>query len=1171
MKSGMLIFAAVVALTSVFVLAGGISADNTGHQNPSNNAADTGGLGDGFRYDPANAYTDGSGAASSPSGRETRHRYYGYNFSIPSGSIIKGIVVRLDAWLSGYSCGTGWGVGYLGVELSGDGGINWTPAQNTTDQMVGSETTYLLGGESATWSRTWSAGDFSNANFRVRISCHATGDCQGYRDFYLDWVPVDVYYRGMPPGADDDGDGIENVADNCPEMYNPDQANWDGDSRGNMCDNCRSTSNEDQMDSDGDGIGDACDNCPFVFNYDQGDYHDHDGIGDACDDDNDNDACVDLVDPAPLTYSPDTDGDGIHDDCDNCVSVANSGQADGDNDGYGDACDNCPVVAYANQADADGDGTGDACDNCPAVANANQVDTDGDGWGDVCEECPADPDKNIPGVCGCGVADTDGDGDGVYDCVDTTHIGFQNPSNNAADTGGLGDGFRYDPANAYTDGSGAASSPSGRETRHRYYGYNFSIPSGSIIKGIVVRLDAWLSGYSCGTGWGVGYLGVELSGDGGINWTPAQNTTDQMVGSETTYLLGGESATWSRTWSAGDFSNANFRVRISCHATGDCQGYRDFYLDWVPVDVYYRGMPPGADDDGDGIENVADNCPEMYNPDQANWDGDSRGNMCDNCRSTSNEDQMDSDGDGIGDACDNCPFVFNYDQGDYHDHDGIGDACDDDNDNDACVDLVDPAPLTYSPDTDGDGIHDDCDNCVSVANSGQADGDNDGYGDACDNCPVVAYANQADADGDGTGDVCDNCPTVANTDQVDGDDDGHGDACDNCPVEANANQADADGDGIGDPCDNAPTIPNVDQSDADGDGIGDPCDNAPTIPNVDQSDADGDGFGDACDIDEIELSYTSEVEEQGGTYRLNRANSVRDWPYFDFGWHCVGNGNCGNLTIYNGSILDVEIVQVCALCTLRTRSECGYFSIVQPAPRDEVLKPGASRTIQVCFDPYEINPPQASFRWYRCWDAAVYFKVAGDWRIQALEVYLEGKVVEIGCFLGRLAEEQDFGEISVGSGQEKSITLHNTGCEPLTVSGLQSSLPEFEVVSSVPFTIDAYGSRDVVVQFAPSALGQAEALLTVRSNAQNFDPETGELEGDVKIVMKGIGTGVASIQGDVNGDGMLDVLDVVSVVNIVLGQLQPSQSQLSAADANLDGQVNILDALDLVLRMFGGK
>ena len=117
------------------------------------------------------------------------------------------------------------------------------------------------------------------------------------------------------------------------------------------------------------------------------------------------------------------------------------------------------------------------------------------------------------------------------------------------------------------------------------------------------------------------------------------------------------------------------------------------------------------------------------------------------------------------------------------------------------------------PDTDEDGFHDGIDNCWEISNGGQEDGDDDGVGDACDNCPENANTDQADLDQNGTGDACDdvdgdgvpdtedNCVEAANADQANGDEDDFGDACDNCPSVTNADQADGNVNGVGDVCD----------------------------------------------------------------------------------------------------------------------------------------------------------------------------------------------------------------------------------------------------------------------------------------------------------------------------------------------------------------------------------
>lgn len=85
---------------------------------------------------------------------------------------------------------------------------------------------------------------------------------------------------------------------------------------------------------------------------------------------------------AALATARDLDADGIADERDNCVTVANADQEDRDHDGLGNACDACP---YDRSNDSDGDGICQNVDNCPQFANPTQTDRNQDKIGDACQ------------------------------------------------------------------------------------------------------------------------------------------------------------------------------------------------------------------------------------------------------------------------------------------------------------------------------------------------------------------------------------------------------------------------------------------------------------------------------------------------------------------------------------------------------------------------------------------------------------------------------------------------------------------------------------------------------------------------------------------------------------------------------------------------------------------
>ena len=566
---------------------------------------------------------------------------------------------------------------------------------------------------------------------------------------------------------------------------------------------------------------------------------------------------------------------------DNCPGIDSADQTDTDDDGIGDACDNCSMIINPNQLDTDGDGIGDACDNCPNLSNKDQIDTNGDGIGDTCtppeeDDCfTFDEDFKKENWINNSLND-------VYYKEDKEHqkyISFVNSSKESSlinNSDFSGDWIKNYPGNCmcfdfkiqYKDKTSTTIGTAPKLTIYTGSTINSITQVNSKLRAIFVGNPA--NQTLPNNVWRNYCLPIYEASN---NTIPTNNTGSwQLFDANSTTQLTGAAAVnaWNQLIigvtgilfeSEYDGSN-NEVISLDNFCASECE-------------------PPckgDKDSDGDGIPDECDNCPNEYNPDQADSNNDGIGDVCcegkedrdkdgipddcDNCPTRYNPDQKDTDGDGIGnlcdpdcvegpdsdkdgwpDACDNCPEKFNPDQSDI-DNDGEGDLCDtdfvgDDSDGDGIPDNKDNCPDTKNPeqrDSDGDGIGDECDNCPDKYNPNQLDSDGDGEGDVCDPTPCGE-----DLNGDGTGDACD--IIIDTCGSIDTDKDGIFDDCDNCIKMPNHNQLDTDNDGIGDVCDPTPcgTV------DTDGDGVPDLCDNCPEIANPNQEDTDGDGTGNACE------------------------------------------------------------------------------------------------------------------------------------------------------------------------------------------------------------------------------------------------------------------------------------------------------------------------------------
>jgi len=479
--------------------------------------------------------------------------------------------------------------------------------------------------------------------------------------------------------------------------------------------------------------------------------------------------------------------------------------------------------------DIDGDGVLNDIDNCPDTANPDQADADGDGSGDLCD----------------------------IDCDSFTSL--ETPV-------------------AISSGSGA--------TYTAVINIVDDLPIDDV--NVTINIDhTWVSDLDVSLQSPAGTVVNLTFGNGGSADNYTDTVFDDDAGSSITIGSAPFTGTFQPEGSLADFNGemtmGDWTLIVTDNFNGDGGFINLFELGLCVVGEF------AEDTDGDGVNDLADNCVDIANADQADLDGDGLGDVCDD----------DRDGDGVLNDADNCPDTANPDQGDLNGN-GIGDYCD----VECEVAISGDTPITIAGDAAGtesytasveifeNVIVSDINVTINISHAWDSDLNislrspngvtvdlSSGNGGAGDNYTDTVFDQEASTiitagsppftgsfvpEGDlstiygdyaqGTwslivtdtfgpldGGVINsfNLEVCGIRDPLDWDVDGVPNVDDNCLYTVNSDQSDVDGDGIGDVCD----------EDIDNDGVLNASDNCAYSANSDQSDLDGDGLGDICDPD----------------------------------------------------------------------------------------------------------------------------------------------------------------------------------------------------------------------------------------------------------------------------------------------------------------------------------
>jgi len=173
-----------------------------------------------------------------------------------------------------------------------------------------------------------------------------------------------------------------------------------------------------------------------------------------------------------------------------------------------------------------------------------------------------------------------------------------------------------------------------------------------------------------------------------------------------------------------------------------------------------------------------------------------------------------------------------------------------------------------------------------------------------------------------------------------------------------------------------------------------------------------------------------------------------------------------------------------------------------------------------------------------------------DLASQTIEIHLENSAPASGFqFLLSSDNSVDFVDAYGGSSEENGFTV-DIGDNNI-VLGFSLSATEIPTGSDVLTIVefDGYSQAEICLSEGVITSGYED------DESFDFDVSYGDC---ISLYSK----------GDVNMDGVLDVLDIVTIVNIIFETIDPDDYQIWAADYNSDGDINIIDIVLIVNAIF---